>query len=248
MDSSELPRQDARQKLIEFAESRDEQLRVELVEAHIGLAFQLARRFANRGEAHDDLVQVASIALIKSVDRFDPDRGVEFSTFATRTIIGELKRHFRDRGWAVRAPRRIQELYLELGHVSESLSHQLGRPPTVMELADATGAAEEAVLEALEAGQGYRTTSIDAPDHQEGTISDRLGDVDEGFGGAEDRMVLAISLAELTERERRILNLRFIEGLTQSEIAAEIGVSQMHVSRLLSGSLAKLRESIPSPR
>jgi RNA polymerase sigma-B factor len=117
-----------------------------------------------------------------------------------------------------------------------------------MELADATGAAEEAVLEALEAGQGYRTTSIDAPDHQEGTISDRLGDVDEGFGGAEDRMVLAISLAELTERERRILNLRFIEGLTQSEIAAEIGVSQMHVSRLLSGSLAKLRESIPSPR
>jgi RNA polymerase sigma-B factor len=235
-----------RQKLIEFAESRDERLRDELVEAHLGLAFQLARRFANRGESYDDLAQVASIALIKSVDRFDPDRGVEFSTFATRTVIGELKRHFRDKGWAIRAPRRIQELYLELGHAIESLSHELGRPPTVAEMADATGASEEAVLEALEAGQSYRTSSIDAPDRQEGTISDRLGDVDSGFGGTEDRMVLAISLARLPERERMILNLRFIEGLTQSQIATEIGISQMHVSRLLAGSLAKLRESFAS--
>jgi RNA polymerase sigma-B factor len=235
-----------RERFIEFAQSRDKGLRDELVETHLGLAYQLARRFSNRGESYDDLAQVASIALIKSVDRFDPERGVEFSTFATRTVIGELKRHFRDKGWAVRAPRRIQELYLELGHVIESLSHELGRPPTVAEMAAVTGSSEEAVLEALEAGQSYRTSSIDAPDRQDGTMAGRLGDVDVGFTGTEDRMVLAISLAELSDRERTILNLRFIEGLTQSQIAARIGVSQMHVSRLLTASLGKLRESFAS--
>lgn len=237
------PAADGRDKFIRFARTRDKQLRDELVEEHLGLAYQLARRFSNRGEPYDDLAQVASVALIRSVDRFDPDRGVEFSTFATRTVIGELKRHFRDRGWAVRAPRRIQELYLELGHVSESLAHQQGRPPTVAELAEATESSEEAVLEALEAGQNYRTTSIDAPDRQDGTIASRLGQVDTGFGAAEDRTVLADSLAGLPEREQVILQLRFVEGLTQSEIAERIGVSQMHVSRLLSASLAKLRRS-----
>lgn len=234
---------DGRDRFIEFARTRDKGLRDELVESHLGLAYQLARRFANRGEAYEDLAQVASVALIRSVERFDPDRGVEFSTFATRTVLGELKRHFRDRGWAIRAPRRVQELYLELGQVAESLSHQLGRPPTVAELAEATRSTEEAVLEALEAGQSYRTTSIDAPDRQEGTIASRLGEVDAGFVGAEDRMVLAISMTELSERERTILGLRFVDGLTQSQIADRIGVSQMHVSRLLSASLVKLRRS-----
>jgi RNA polymerase sigma-B factor len=242
------PNAATRQKLVEYARSRDEQLRGELVEAHLGLVFQLARRFANRGEPYEDLAQVASIALIKSVDRFDPERGVEFSTFATRTVIGELKRHFRDKGWAIRAPRRVQELYLELGHVIEDLSHELGRPPTLAEMAKATGASEEGVLEALEAGQSYRTSSIDAPDRQDGTISDRLGDFDPGFGGTEDHMVLGVSLARIPERERMILNLRFVEGLTQSQIAARIGISQMHVSRLLNSSLAKLRESFISDR
>ena len=131
---------ETREQFAAFAATRDERLRAELVEAHIGLAHQLARRFTNRGESYDDLVQVASLALVKSVDRFDPERGVEFSTFATRTVIGELKRHFRDRGWAIRAPRRIQELYLELGHIIDSLSQELGRPPTVSEMAAATGA------------------------------------------------------------------------------------------------------------
>jgi RNA polymerase sigma-B factor len=246
MAASRPSPEDMRQKFVEFAETRDRGLRDELVEIHLGLALQLARRFANRGESYDDLSQVASIALIKAVDRFDPERGVEFSTFATRTVIGELKRHFRDKGWAVRAPRRIQELYLELGHVIGSLSQELGRPPTVAEMAASAGATEEAVLEALEAGQSYRTSSIDAPDRQEGTIANRLGDVDTGFAGTEDRMVLAISLARLPERERTILNLRFIEGMTQSQIAAETGISQMHVSRLLTASLAKLRESFAS--
>ncbi len=165
------------EKFAEFEKTGDPKLRDELVTAHLGLAHQLARRFTNRGESYDDLVQVASVALIKSVDRFDPERGVEFSTFATRTILGELKRHFRDKGWAVRAPRRIQELYLELGHAIGSLSHELGRSPTVGELAKTTGATEEAVLEALEAGQGYRASSIDMPDRQEETLASRLGGI-----------------------------------------------------------------------
>jgi RNA polymerase sigma-B factor len=243
MASSARPTRATREQFVEFALTRDERLRNELVESHLGLAHQLARRFVSRGESYDDLVQVASLALVKSVDRFDPDRGVEFSTFATRTVIGELKRHFRDRGWAIRAPRRIQELYLELGPAIETLSQELGRPPTVAEMAESIGASQEAVLEAIEAGQSYRTSSIDAPDRQEGTISDRLGDIEPGFGGAEDRLVLAISLADLKERERLILKYRFVDGLSQSEIADRVGISQMHVSRLLVASLAKLREA-----
>jgi RNA polymerase sigma-B factor len=243
MASSARPTRATREQFVEFALTRDERLRNELVESHLGLAHQLARRFVSRGESYDDLVQVASLALVKSVDRFDPDRGVEFSTFATRTVIGELKRHFRDRGWAIRAPRRIQELYLELGPAIETLSQELGRPPTVAEMAESIGASQEAVLEAIEAGQSYRTSSIDAPDRQEGTISDRLGDIESGFGGAEDRLVLAISLADLKERERLILKYRFVDGLSQSEIADRVGISQMHVSRLLVASLAKLREA-----
>jgi RNA polymerase sigma-B factor len=243
MASSARPTRATREQFVEFALTRDERLRNELVESHLGLAHQLARRFVSRGESYDDLVQVASLALVKSVDRFDPERGVEFSTFATRTVIGELKRHFRDRGWAIRAPRRIQELYLELGPAIETLSQELGRPPTVAEMAESIGASQEAVLEAIEAGQSYRTSSIDAPDRQEGTISDRLGDIESGFGGAEDRLVLAISLADLKERERLILRYRFVDGLSQSEIADRVGISQMHVSRLLVASLAKLREA-----
>ena len=237
------PTRDSREKFAEFARTRDERLRNELVESHLGLAHQLARRFVSRGETYDDLVQVASLALVKSVDRFDPDREVEFSTFATRTVIGELKRHFRDKGWAIRAPRRVQELYLELGPATESLTQALGRPPTVSEIARSVGSTEEAVLEAIEAGQSYRTSSIDAPDRQEGSVSARLGDVDHGFADVEDRLLLAISLADLNDRERTILSLRFVEGLTQSEIASRIGISQMHVSRLLAASLAKLRET-----
>ena len=232
-----------RATFVEFAATRDPRLREELVEAHLGLAHQLARRFANRGETHDDLVQVASVALIHAVDRFDPSRGFEFSTFATRTVLGELKRHFRDKGWAVRAPRRIQELYLELGRAAEDLAQELGHPPTVRELAERTGATEEAVLEAFEAGQGYRATSIDAPDRQEGTIASRLGGIDAGFDGAEDHQVLLAAFATLPEREQTILRLRFIGGLTQSQIAERIGVSQMHVSRLMAASIAQLRES-----
>ena len=215
-----------------------------MITENLGLAHQLARRFLHRGEPLDDLVQVASVALVKSVDRFDESRGVDFAAFATRTIIGELKRHFRDKGWAVRASRRVQELYLELGHATSTLVQQLGRSPTVAELAQATGSSEEAVLEAIEAGQGYRAASIDAAENEDDPLSARMGERDAHFDSVEDRALLAPVLDMLPPRERSILRMRFVQGLTQSEIAVTIGVSQMHVSRLLAASLEQLRQHI----
>jgi RNA polymerase sigma-B factor len=221
-----------------------EAARAEMITENLGLAHQLARRFLHRGEELDDLVQVASVALVKSVDRFDPSRGVDFAAFATRTIIGELKRHFRDKGWAVRASRRVQELYLELGHATSTMVQELGRSPTVAELAASIGASEEAILEAMEAGQGYRASSLDASDDQDTPLSARLGELDPNFASVEERALLGPAITRLSEREQSILRMRFVEGLTQSEIATSIGVSQMHVSRLLAASLAELRRGI----
>jgi RNA polymerase sigma-B factor len=228
----------------ELARTGDSRLRDELVEAHIGLAGHLARRFVYRGESYDDLVQVASIALIKAVDRFDPERGVEFTTFATQTILGELKRHFRDKGWAIRAPRRLQELYLNLNQSVASLSQTLKRSPTIAELAADTGATEEQVLEALEAGQSYRATSLDSAGPDDEGLGSRLGVEAEGMGVAEWRTILEPHIRSLPEREQTILRLRFVDCLTQSEIANRIGLSQMHVSRLLVHSLKTLRGKI----
>ena len=232
------------QQFVEFARTRDPALRNELVAGHLGLAHQLARRFASRGEPHDDLVQVASLALVKAVDRFDPDQGVTFGAYAVRCIVGELKRHFRDRGWAVRAPRRIQELCLELGHQTELLSQELQRAPTVAELAGAVGASKEAVLEALEARQGYRTSSLDAPGGDSDSLSHYLGSDDPRFSLVEDKSILAQAIGRLPERDQVILELRFVNGLTQSEIAARLGTSQMQVSRLLSATLRHLRSTL----
>ncbi|MGH9096448.1 MAG: SigB/SigF/SigG family RNA polymerase sigma factor [Acidimicrobiales bacterium] len=229
---------------MEFASTRDSSLRDRLITDNLGLARRLAHRFAHRGQSYDDLAQVASIALIKAVDRYDPERNVKFSTFATGTIIGELKRHFRDRGWAVRAPRRIQELYLELGGTIESLGHELGRSPTISELAQATGAPEESIVEAIEAGQGYRSASLDAPAVGGATLGDILATQDSATALVEQRSVLEPALALLPPRNREIVKLRFIDGLTQSEIASRIGISQMHVSRLLATSLVQLREAV----
>jgi RNA polymerase sigma-B factor len=237
-------REQLREKFAVFAESRESALRDELVAAHLGLAEYLARRFANRGEPLDDLVQVASLGLLKAVDRFDPGRGVEFSTYATHTVVGELKRHFRDKGWAIRAPRRMQELYLRLGKVVASLGQELGRSPTIAELASETQVSEEEVLEALEAGQAYRFASLDAPSTGEGegdTLASRLGEDDPALVDAERRATLSPLLSRLPPREQMILHLRFFEGLTQSEIAVRLGISQMHVSRLLARSVAQLR-------
>jgi RNA polymerase sigma-B factor len=225
----------------EFARTKDPELRDVIIESHLGLANQLARRFANRGEAHDDLVQVASIALVKAVDRFEPERGVRFSTFAVKCILGELKRHFRDKGWAVRAPRRIQELYLELGHEIDRLVQELGRAPTIAELAVAVHTSEHDVLEAMEAGRGYRSSSLDAPDQEGEPFVDSLGAEDQELEHSENRSVLAIGLQQLSEKDRQILELRFVDGLTQSEIASRFGVSQMQVSRMLTSSLRRLR-------
>ncbi|MDQ3570686.1 MAG: SigB/SigF/SigG family RNA polymerase sigma factor [Actinomycetota bacterium] len=238
-------REELRRKFNEFAGDRDPALRDQLVEGHLGLAEYLARRFSNRGEPLDDLVQVASLGLLKAVDRFEPSRGVEFSTYATHTIVGELKRHFRDKGWAVRAPRRMQELYLRLGKVVSALSQELGRSPTIPELASEAQVSEEEVLEALEAGQAYRFSSLDAPssgDEDDGdTLSSHLGGEDPGLLEAEHRAALSPLMARLPPREQTILQLRFFEGMTQSEIAGQLGISQMHVSRLLARSLNQLR-------
>lgn len=252
MAAAEGDRRDQLRKMfVTFAETRDPELRRQLVEAHIGLAEYLARRFGNRGEALDDLVQVGSLALVKAVDRFDPTRGVEFSTYATHTIAGELKRHFRDRGWAVRAPRRMQELYLRLSQTVSILSQELGRSPTIAEMAHSAGVSEEEVLEALEAGQAYRSSSLDSPMGSNGEddredLASRLGGDDPGFERAESRAVLSPLIAQLPPRQQRILELRFYEGLTQSEIAQRLGISQMHVSRLLARSLAQLRQQSSS--
>lgn len=238
-------RDELRQKFTEFAETRDPVLRDELVSAHIGLAEYLARRFTNRGEPLDDLVQVASLGLLKAVDRFDPGRGLEFSTYATPTIVGELKRHFRDKGWAVRVPRRVQELHLRLASVVGTLSQEHGRSPTIAEIARAASASEEEVLEAIEAGHAYRFTSLDAPASadDEGALSAQLGVDDPAMADSEHRVTLSPLIAQFPPRERLILHLRFFEGLTQSEIATRLGISQMHVSRLLARSLAQLRSS-----
>jgi RNA polymerase sigma-B factor len=215
----------------------------ELVNAHLSLAEYLARRFANRGEPLEDLVQVASLGLVKAADRFEPSRGVEFSTYATHTIVGELKRHFRDKAWSVRAPRRMQELYLRLGTAVAALSQELGRSPTIAELATELSVSEEEVLEALEAGNAYRSTSLDAPvGGQEGeALAGNLGENDPSLEDAERRATLSPLLAKLPPRERLIIYLRFFENLTQSEIAEHLGLSQMHVSRLLTKSVAELR-------
>jgi RNA polymerase sigma-B factor len=226
---------------------RREHVRTQLIAMHQPLVEHLARRFRNRGEPYDDLVQVATIGLIKSIDRYDPERGVEFSTYATPTIVGEIKRWFRDKGWAVRVPRRLQELRLEIGSATASLTQQFGRSPTVGELAERIGTTEEEVLEGLESAAAYSTLSLDAPEGGESdgpSVLDMLGSEDVALEGVENREALKPLLAGLPERERRILLLRFFAGMTQSQIAVEVGISQMHVSRLLARTLVRLREGL----
>ena len=222
-------------------------LREKLVEVHLPLVEHLARRFRNRGEPLDDLIQVATIGLIKSVDRFDPGRGVEFSTYATPTIVGEIKRHFRDKGWAVRVPRRLQELRLALTSATAELSQQHGRAPTVAELAAHLRLSEDDVLEGLESANAYSTLSLDVPEQGEQDsplVADSLGAEDEELEGVEYRESLKPLLAKLPPREKKILLLRFFGNMTQSQIAEEIGISQMHVSRLLARTLAQLRQDL----
>jgi RNA polymerase sigma-B factor len=240
-------REELRKKFAEYARTGDTAVRDELIEAHLRLAEHLARRFSNRGVPVDDLIQVASLGLVKAVERFDPDRGLEFSTFATPTIVGELKRHFRDKGWAVRVPRRVQELHVEINALVGELTQKFGRSPTIPEIAERAGTSEEEILEAMEAGQAYRSASIDAPggdsDDAAPGLSDQLGSSDSALLDAENRMLLAELIQTLPKREQLMLHLRFFEGMTQSQIAERLGISQMHVSRLLAKSLNLLREA-----
>jgi RNA polymerase sigma-B factor len=219
-----------------------------LVTLHLPLVEHCARRFRNRGEPLEDLVQVGTIGLIKSVDRFDLGRGVEFSTYATPTIIGEIKRHFRDKGWAIRVPRRLQELRMQIGATTAELTQQLGRSPTPRELAEAIGCTVEEIIEGIESSNAYSTLSLDASDDngEDSGVSmlEVMGLDDEQIEHVEIRESIKPLLESLPAREKRILLLRFFKNKTQSEIAAEIGVSQMHVSRLLSRTLAQLRASL----
>jgi len=217
-----------------------------LVRLHLPLVEHCARRFRNRGEPFEDLVQVGTIGLIKSVDRFDTDRGVEFSTYATPTIIGEIKRYFRDKGWAIRVPRRLQELRMQIGATSAELTQNLGRSPTARELAEAIDCSVEEVLEGIESSNAYSTMSLDASEGDDGagTMLDAIGIDDENLEHVEIRESIKPLLDRLDAREKRILLLRFFKNLTQSQIAEEIGVSQMHVSRLLSRTLEQLRTSL----
>jgi len=232
----------------EEGDPKRQRARDALVEAHLPLVEHLARRFRNRGEPYDDLVQVATIGLIKSVDRFDLGRGVEFSTYATPTIVGEIKRHFRDKGWAVRVPRRLQELRLSLASATSELSQKQGRAPTVNELALFLKISDEEVLEGLESANAYSTLSLDAgdsgSDDEPMPVSETLGVEDEALVGVEYRESLKPMLEQLPPREKTILLLRFFKNMTQSEIAEEVGISQMHVSRLLARTLAQLREGL----
>ncbi len=223
-------------------------VRDELVTMHLPLVHHLARRFRDRGESTEDLVQVGTIGLIKSVDSFDITRGTELSTFATPTILGEIKRHFRDRAWALKVPRRLQELSAQVAGCTDDLGRVLQRSPTVREVAEALGVSEQEVIDAIETRHAYTTSSLDAdrdddPDRAV-TIADSLGMDDPAFEALEDREAIRPLLEALPERERRIIMLRFFRNKSQSQIAEELGISQMHVSRLLARTLAQLRDAL----
>jgi RNA polymerase sigma-B factor len=216
--------------------------RTRLIEEHLGLARHLAALFDRRGESREDLQQVASLALVRAADRFDPSLGFAFSTFAARTIMGELKRHFRDHAWAVKMPRTLQELYLEVTAAVNELTQSLGRSPSIAEVAAACNRRDDEVLSALEAGHGYRAASLDAPTRPDASPTE-VPAANDPLGTFVDHDELAAHLALLPPRERELIQLRFVEELSQAEIAARMSMSQMHVSRLLRRAVNKLRQS-----
>jgi RNA polymerase sigma-B factor len=243
-----MPRLDDKLLLRRYHEQGDLQAREQLIEQYMSLVRSLARRYSYRGEQLEDLVQIGAIGLIKAIDRFDLERGVELTTYATPNIIGEIKRHFRDKGWSVRVPRGLQELNVQLSRLIEQLTVQLGRSPTIPELAKAASVTEEEVLEALESGRAYSSLSLSVGsgggDDDDLDPLESIGTEEHQYEVSEDRAVLAPGFKALDERERKILQLRFFEGLTQSQIAQQVGISQMHVSRLIRRSLEKIRETI----
>jgi RNA polymerase sigma-B factor len=232
--------------LEEFQRTRDPRLRDELIERHLPLARRLAGRYGYSEEPFDDLLQVACVGLIKAIDRFEPGRGAKLSSFAVPTILGELKRHFRDKTWALHVPRGLQDLSLKLTRENERLAKTLGRSPTVAELSEATGLSAEQVLDGQSAGSAYGASSLDEPvDAGEGDsapLIEMIGRDDDQFALVEDRLEMVTAWRELPPVQREVLRLRFIEDLTQREIGERIGYSQMHVSRLLRQALATLAD------
>jgi RNA polymerase sigma-B factor len=244
MEAREFARQTDEELLDTHFRERDLAARDELMDRFMPFARKLAVRYIHSREPMDDLVQVASIGLLNAIDRFDPEHGKNFTAFAAPTILGELKRHFRDKGWAIHVPRELQERALAVSRHAERLSTELSRSPTLDELAEALDCTVEQTVEAIDAGENYQLTSLDAPigeDDGDGcALTETLGGEDDGFELAEDRQTLASNWAELTELERQILGLRLLHGLTQREISQRIGYSQMHVSRLLRRSMLSL--------
>ena len=236
------PTDESAARFVEYRRTGARELRDEIVTEHLGLAYALARRYVRRGEPLEDLEQVATLGLLKAVERYEPDRGSAFSSFAAPTIIGELKRHFRDHGWAVRVPRALQESALAYSKVVGDLTSELGRSPRIEEVAATMGTDTDSVLEAMEANRAFSAHSVDAPAGEGGlTLADSIGEFDPAMAALEHELVANDLLASLPDRERVIVQLRFFDGLTQSEIAARVGVSQMHVSRLLARALETLR-------
>ena len=230
-----------------YHERGDVSARQQLIERHIVFVRRLAKRYARRGEQLDDLTQVGCVGLIKAIDRFDGSFGANLTTYAAPNILGEIKRHFRDRGWSVRVPREIQELNVKLTRLVDELTTRFGRSPSVLELAREAGATAEQVLEALESASAYSALSLSEgpdPDDEGGGPMETLGDDDDAYEQSEQRLTLASGIQRLPSRERAILHLRFFEGLTQSEIAERVGISQMHVSRLIRNSLDRIRREL----
>ncbi len=247
---ADLERHEAEQALfnaLHDASSSDEQraaARDALVETHLPLVRHLARRYAERGEPMEDVIQAGTIGLIQAVDRFEPDRGVAFSTYAVPTVVGAIRRHFRDATWSMKVPRRVQELRGKIDAAHDSLTQDLGRSPTVAEIAERASVDAQDVLDSLELSRVREMTQIDAVAPDGAPLADRIGDLDASLAGVDDAETVKKLLDSLPEQERIVVKMRFFDGMSQSEIASKVGVSQMQVSRLLSRSLAKLRADV----
>lgn len=236
--------------LLDEGDPRRAEVRDRLVTGHLPLAEHIAQRFSGKGIAKDDLVQVAAVGLIHAVDRFDPEHGTEFLSYAVPTVMGEVRRHFRDTSWPMRVPRRLQELRIALNQAGGELSQRLGRPPTDAEMAEHLDITEEAVHEGQEARQAYRAVSLDEQPYSDGersTLAESVGEEDTALELVDNHESLAPLLQELPKRERRILALRYYGDMTQTQIAEEVGISQMHVSRLLHRTLEELRDGLEQP-
>lgn len=231
-----------------FKEEGDMDAREKLVMSHLNLVRFIANKFKNRGEPIDDLIQVGYLGLLKAIDRFDPSRGLEFTTFATPTIMGEIKRHFRDKGWSVRVPRRLQELSAKVNQATDTLTSQLQRSPTIAEIADYLDATVDEVLEAMESSSAYSSVSLEAPsgadDDDTPSVIDRYATEDSDLAFTDDRIIIEEALASFSPRERDVIEMRFLKGMTQIEIAEKLGISQVQVSRLLRQTLKKIQDKI----